>query len=177
MPSRIWLGAGIGLACAAGAVAIWTAWGRTRRAGVGDRPTGCSNAVVTEPTPETNSGDPAPAATASQTCSHEPAAVAVKPNEPHGEGNDVVDDDGTVHATTEQDEFVLGYGHTKLAVKPSVIPGAGQGLFTTQCIEAGDIVAVYTGKVLRTVPALRVKDKVCCQASGARSVFACHRHG
>ncbi len=46
-----------------------------------------------------------------------------------------------------------------LAVRPSAIPSAGRGLFTTAPIPAGSVVCVYTGAVLPTAAAVALKDK------------------
>jgi uncharacterized protein len=44
-------------------------------------------------------------------------------------------------------------------VRESVIPGAGRGLFTLEHISKDEIACVYTGELLRTAEAVRLKDK------------------
>ncbi|CAF0807442.1 unnamed protein product [Rotaria sordida] len=46
-----------------------------------------------------------------------------------------------------------------LEVKPSQIEGAGSGLFTRTPIAKGSCVCIYRGKILRTIEAIRLKDK------------------
>lgn len=47
-------------------------------------------------------------------------------------------------------------GHAvSLSVRPSLIPEAGQGLFTTRAWEVGDVICEYTGRALSTKEAIR----------------------
>jgi SET domain-containing protein len=43
--------------------------------------------------------------------------------------------------------------------KPFIYLGAGSGLFTLMAIAKGTCVCIYTGKVLRTIDAIRLEDK------------------
>ncbi len=46
-----------------------------------------------------------------------------------------------------------------LEVRESSIPGAGRGLFATAPFAAGTVIAHYTGTVLRSAEAVKLKDK------------------
>ena len=67
---------------------------------------------------------------------------------------------GSAAAAEASQEYPPGFGHDRLAVDVSAIPEAGRGLFCTAPVKKDDVVAVYTGKVLRTLQAIRTKDKV-----------------
>mmetsp|Transcript_28497 Transcript_28497/g.51170 ORF Transcript_28497/g.51170 Transcript_28497/m.51170 type:complete len:205 (-) Transcript_28497:207-821(-) len=58
---------------------------------------------------------------------------------------------------------VLRYldGHTacSLAVKPSLIPEAGKGLFATVGFSQGELVCVYTGTVLSLIQLMQTEDR------------------
>ena len=75
---------------------------------------------------------------------------------------------------TDPAPYTLGHGHESLEVRTSAIPDAGRGLFTTAPVPSGSVVAVYTGDVLRTVQAMRVKDKV-GRARGPHHEGSLHR--